>query len=683
MRAYFEDQNVKSTGVTLTLILMVAMGVAALIFAEQIITGWVALGERADISRRDINPIEIITIIGCLLFGFASFRTAWGIYTREEAGWSWAQWMSFAIVLVGVFLLMFELVPQGMSYISNLVAPDIDVIRLGIGVLIFGAGGLAYSFATRDVEADDSKVDKAQGAFTTATSDLTPSQFIRFQLAKSPSAGAIIGFVGILLIFSIATDLFLTETSIASILTNVSTKGIIAIGVTILMISGEFDLSVGSMLGAVSLFFMLFMTEGVQGVPGLDQPMSPFISMLLALAVAVFLGFINGIILVRTGIPSFIVTLGTLQIYRAIPLVLIPGGRILRYRDYYDTFPQLYFNRWLVMALVLFGLIALLYTAYKILPNLFNSTRHKWAIQHSNGHFGTVTALGYSVVGIVTTLIFAVVGVWLMMVIAYHFDLRNGDIVDPNTVSGQSRLVEYLEDHPDRQSFEVVPIEDETVTVDDDGGGVQEIEISLDNDGNLPDLSAYSSVTITPELLKVGFFEVANGRWQFSVLDAWEVPPNANFRNSIVWWAILLIIFHVVLTRTPYGNAVFAVGGNAGAARAQGINVNRVKIFNFMLVAFLVGIVAVLETARNPGVDPLKGEGWELEVIAMTVIGGALLNGGYGSVLGTLLGGLIFGMLQTGLVLAGMNARLFQGVVGAILIIAVVLNTTVRSIPKN
>jgi simple sugar transport system permease protein len=133
-----------------------------------------------------------------------------------------------------------------------------------------------------------------------------------------------------------------------------------------------------------------------------------------------------------------------------------------------------------------------------------------------------------------------------------------------------------------------------------------------------------------------------------------------------------------VLTRTSYGNAVFAVGGNPGAARAQGIDVDRIKVFNFVLLAFLVGIAAILEVARNPGVDPLKGDGWELEVIAMTVIGGALLSGGYGSIIGTMLGVLIFGMLQTGLVLVGMDQRMFQGVIGVIMIIAVVLNNITK-----
>ncbi|MCE2490914.1 MAG: hypothetical protein J4G17_13240, partial [Anaerolineae bacterium] len=186
------------------------------------------------------------------------------------------------------------------------------------------------------------------------------------------------------------------------------------------------------------------------------------------------------------------------------------------------------------------------------------------------------------------------------------------------------------------------------------------------------------------ELIQVGFFDLVIGRWGFSFekvtggLFSILIPPGANFRNSIIWWLLLVILFQVVLTQSSYGNSVFAVGGNPGAARAQGVNVNRIKVLNFMLVALLVGVTSILEVTRNPGVDPLKGDGWELEVIAMTVIGGALLSGGYGSVIGTLLGALIVGMLATGLVIIGMNARLFRGVVGAITILAVVLNTLVR-----
>ena len=188
---------------------------------------------------------------------------------------------------------------------------------------------------------------------------------------------------------------------------------------------------------------------------------------------------------------------------------------------------------------------------------------------------------------------------------------------------------------------------------------------------------------------QVGFFDIVNGRWDGSFvlgsdsLFSVMVPRDGNFRIAIVWWFILVIFFNIILTSTPYGNSVFAVGGNVGAARAQGINVSFIKVFNFVLAAFLTGVAAIYETARNPGVDPLKGNQWELEVIAMTVIGGALLTGGYGSIIGSLLGALIFGMLQTGLVLVGIESRLFSGTVGVVIIIAVVLNTAVRGRQKS
>lgn len=588
---------------------MFLLGLGALFMAQQILVGWVALGERVNVSRRDINFIELLVVVVFLLLSAAAWRTALSLSRRDRSGWPWSQWVSFFAVIIGVIFLMKALLPGGIAQISNLTAPPLDELILLVGLLLFVSGILCYRFVTHGIKVYDDKVDKAQGALSTAVSDMTPGQFVSLQLAQSPSAGAIVGFVFIFLVFSFVTDLFLQPTSIASVLTNVSTKGIVAIGVTILMISGEFDLSVGSMLGAVAVFYMFFLTEGIPQI-GMG-PLPMLLAMPAALVVAMFLGFINGFILVRTGIPSFIVTLGTLLIYRTIPLVAIPGGRILRYRDYYEEFPQVWISPWVMALLALAGLLAVAYMAWRWLPGLFRLARHKWANQNNNGYFGTTQAILSTLVLLVTLLALLVVALWLAMVIGFHLG----------------------------------------------AGG---------------------------ELFQVGFFDLINGRWEFSFeqvsggLFSILMPPGANFRNSIVWWMLLVLLFQVVLTQTRYGNAVFAVGGNAGAARAQGINVNRIKVLNFMLVALLVGVTGILEVTRNPGVDPLKGNGWELEVIAMTVIGGALLSGGYGSVIGTLLGALIVGMLATGLVIIGMNARLFRGVVGAILILAVVLNTFVR-----
>ena len=588
---------------------MFLLGLGALFMAQQILVGWVALGERVNVSRRDINFIELLVVVVFLLLSAAALRTAWSLSRRDRSGWPWSQWVSFFAVIIGVIFLMKALLPGGIAQISNLTAPPLDELFLLVGLLLFVSGILCYRFVTHGIKVYDDKVDKAQGALSTAVSDMTPGQFVSLQLAQSPSAGAIVGFVFIFLVFSFVTDLFLQPTSIASVLTNVSTKGIVAIGVTILMISGEFDLSVGSMLGAVAVFYMFFLTEGIPQI-GMG-PLPMLLAMPAALVVAMFLGFINGFILVRTGIPSFIVTLGTLLIYRTIPLVAIPGGRILRYRDYYEEFPQVWISPWVMALLALAGLLAVAYMAWRWLPGLLRLARNKWANQNNNGYFGTTQAILSTLVLLVTLLALLVVALWLAMVIGFHLG----------------------------------------------AGG---------------------------ELFQVGFFDLINGRWEFSFeqvsggLFSILMPPGANFRNSIVWWMLLVLLFQVVLTQSRYGNAVFAVGGNAGAARAQGINVNRIKVLNFMLVALLVGVTGILEVTRNPGVDPLKGDGWELEVIAMTVIGGALLSGGYGSVIGTLLGALIVGMLATGLVIIGMNARLFRGVVGAILILAVVLNTFVR-----
>ena len=609
MLAYFEEKADATRGVLLTRIYMLLLGLGTLLMAQQVLAGWVALGERVNVSRRDINFIELLVVVVFLLLSAAALRTAWSLSRRDRSGWPWSQWVSFFAVFIGAIFLMKALLPGGIAQISNLTAPPLDELLLIIGLLLFVSGILCYRFVTHGIMIYDDKVDKAQGALSTAVSDMTPGQFVSLQLAQSPSAGAIVGFVFIFLVFSFVTDLFLQPTSIASVLTNVSTKGIVAIGVTILMISGEFDLSVGSMLGAVAVFYMFFLTEGIPQI-GMG-PLPMLLAMPAALVVAMFLGFINGFILVRTGIPSFIVTLGTLLIYRTIPLVAIPGGRILRYRDYYEEFPQVWISPWVIALLALAGLLAVAYMAWRWLPGLLRLARHKWANQHNNGYFGTTQAILSTLVLLITLLALAIVALWLVMVIGFHLG----------------------------------------------AGG---------------------------ELFQVGFFDLINGRWGFSFeevsggLFSILVPPGANFRNSIIWWMLLVLLFQVVLTQSRYGNAVFAVGGNAGAARAQGVNVNRVKVFNFMLVALLVGVTSILEVTRNPGVDPLKGNGWELEVIAMTVIGGALLSGGYGSVIGTLLGALIVGMLATGLVIIGMNARLFRGVVGAILILAVVLNTFVR-----
>ena len=92
----------------------------------------------------------------------------------------------------------------------------------------------------------------------------------------------------------------------------------------------------------------------------------------------------------------------------------------------------------------------------------------------------------------------------------------------------------------------------------------------------------------------------------------------------------------------------------------------------------LAALAGIVQTARLKSVDPLRGEGLELEVIAAVVIGGTLLKGGYGSVIGSVIGTSLTGMLRTGLVLVGVPANAFRGAIGALVIVAVVINSLVR-----
>ncbi|MBD8891190.1 ABC transporter permease [Roseibium litorale] len=147
----------------------------------------------------------------------------------------------------------------------------------------------------------------------------------------------------------------------------------------------------------------------------------------------------------------------------------------------------------------------------------------------------------------------------------------------------------------------------------------------------------------------------------------------------LVVWALALIIFgHVLLTKTRFGNWIFAAGGDAQAARYVGVPVDRVKILMFMLTAFCATVFATCQVMEFGSAAADRGLLKEFEAIISVVIGGALLTGGYGSVIGAALGALIFGVVQQGLFFAGVESSLFRVFLGVILLLAVILNTYIR-----
>jgi simple sugar transport system permease protein len=317
---------------------------------------------------------------------------------------------------------------------------------------------------------------------------------LRYSLYNFSEVVALISFLIIFLFFAVAADNFLTPFAMANILTFASITGIMVVGVAMLMISGEFDLSVGSVFAVSSYVFALSMNAGVP----------PVAAMLLALGVSAILGLINGLIVVGSGIPSFITTLGTMLAYRGIARAL-GGGDFARYLD---------------EPLALFNIL-------------------------------------------------------------------NGAI------------------EPLNQLF----------------------------------------------------------------------TPASNFRVSIIWFFVIAIVMSLVLKRMRYGNWVYAVGGNPGAALSQGVPVKWVKLINFMVTAFLAGLAGILQFSHRLSVDPLRGEGMELVAVTACVIGGVRLTGGYGTILGACIGVLLLQTLEQGLVLMQVPVQVFRAVAGLILLVAVVVNT--------
>lgn len=148
----------------------------------------------------------------------------------------------------------------------------------------------------------------------------------------------------------------------------------------------------------------------------------------------------------------------------------------------------------------------------------------------------------------------------------------------------------------------------------------------------------------------------------------------------IIWALVLMVLAHILLTKTKFGNWIFASGGDAEAARNSGVPVNKVKILMFMFTAFCATIFAVCQVMEFGSAGADRGLLKEFEAIIAVVIGGALLTGGYGSVIGAALGALIFGVVQQGLFFAGVESSLFRVFLGVILLGAVILNTYIRRI---
>lgn len=141
------------------------------------------------------------------------------------------------------------------------------------------------------------------------------------------------------------------------------------------------------------------------------------------------------------------------------------------------------------------------------------------------------------------------------------------------------------------------------------------------------------------------------------------------------WIATGIVVAAMVLLRkTRFGRYVYAVGGNEEAAKLSGLNVSRVKRRVYILSGTLAAVGGLIVTSRLNSATPIAGEGLELDSIAAVVIGGTSLSGGRGSVAGTVLGALIIGVLNSGLVIMGVDPFWQQVIKGLVILLAVVVD---------
>ena len=341
------------------------------------------------------------------------------------------------------------------------------------------------------------------------------------RLLRRPELGALSGVILIYAIFfALArTSGMFTVEGIINILQVSAEIGTLAVAAALLMIAGEFDLSMGSMIGFAGVIIGL-------GATVYDLPLT--VCILIAFGACGVIGMLNGWITVRTGLPSFIVTLASMLILRGLAI------SITRYIN-----------------------------GYTQISNIIGVDPHSPMISLFSGRFGRP------------------IFVWMA---------QQGWI------------------------------------------------------GAKP-----------------------NG-----------LPAIDGIPASIVWWIGLTIIATWVLLRTRFGNWIFAVGGDETSARNVGVPVRRVKIILFMLTAMSAVIFAATQVLDVGSADVLRGTQKEFDAIIAVVIGGTLLTGGYGSAIGALLGALIYGTVQIGILYTGVDSDLFKVFLGVMVLLAVLFNNFVR-----
>lgn len=203
------------------------------------------------------------------------------------------------------------------------------------------------------------------------------------------------------------------------------------------------------------------------------------------------------------------------------------------------------------------------------------------------------------------------------------------------------------------------------------------------------DGDTYPNLIGSPELGNQGFPLLGSGTFfPTDVVTGWmqrvsEAMPNFPFTEGLTFLAIpysvwIMVAFALVAifvaTKLPFGRHVFAIGGNERAAELSGVRVNRVKVIVYMISGFCSAMVGLIIASKLVAAHPATGVSFELNAIAVVVLGGTSLDGGRGSIGGTIIGAFVIGALGTGMIMVGVSSFWQQVITGSVIVFAVIID---------
>lgn len=194
-----------------------------------------------------------------------------------------------------------------------------------------------------------------------------------------------------------------------------------------------------------------------------------------------------------------------------------------------------------------------------------------------------------------------------------------------------------------------------------------------------------SRIRMAPFIATLAMLSIARGITMVITggMPIYGLPKDFSFLGAgyilgipvpVVINIVLYLIGIYLLNFTRTGLYIFAVGGNEEAARLSGINVMKIKLFTYILSGVLAAIGGIILASRITSLEPIAGEGYQLDCIAAAVIGGTSMRGGVGSLIGTFLGALIMGFLRNGLNILNVSVYWQQVVIGVVIVVTVGLS---------